>query len=114
MSNDKSHGRGYGVEISAAATAWHGAPGGAADTAANADALAIGVLQLGATPAASARRRYMGAAGYGHQARLSPVPQRWCMKRSQGENSALSARRPMRTITSMIPITWSIALSSRP
>src|SRR5512147_2786196 len=72
---------------------------GGAATAVNADALAIGVLQLGATPAASARRRYLGAAG--HQARLSPVPQRWCMKRSQGENSALSARRPMTTITSM-------------
>ena len=43
-----------------------------------------------------------------------PVPQRRCRNRSQGEKSSLSAASPMATITSMMPMTWSIALSSRP
>ena len=43
-----------------------------------------------------------------------PVPQRRWRKRSQGENKILSASKPIMTITSMMPMTWSIALSSRP
>ncbi len=44
----------------------------------------------------------------------TPVPQRRCMKRSHGANRVLSVTSPMMIITSMIPITWSMALSSRP
>jgi len=36
---------------------------------------------------------------------FSPVPQRRCRKRSHGEKSALSAIRPMTTITTITPIT---------
>ncbi len=40
-----------------------------------------------------------------HYRCFSPVPQRWCRKRSQGENRTLSAASPIRTITNIIPIT---------
>ena len=45
---------------------------------------------------------------------LAFVPQRVCKKRSQGENSKRSARRPIRTIASITPMTCSMAFNSRP
>jgi hypothetical protein len=42
------------------------------------------------------------------------VPQRLCRKRSNGEKRILSASRPMKTITIMMPRTASMAWSSRP
>ncbi len=47
----------------AVSTTWTQTRAQAAGTTVNADELAIAVLQLGATPAASARRRYMALAG---------------------------------------------------
>jgi len=49
-----------------------------------------------------------------YQRTPSPVPHRRCRNRSHGANSALSASRPITTITSMMAITCSIAFSSRP
>jgi hypothetical protein len=43
-----------------------------------------------------------------------PVPHRRWRKRSHGANTILSASRPMTTMTSMTPITWSMAFNSRP
>ena len=43
-----------------------------------------------------------------------PVPQRRWRKFSHGEKRILSASTPMPTSTSITPITWSIAFSSRP
>ena len=69
----------------------------------------------GPRPSAS---RQSGGSYRSSQARAgyctTPVPQRRCMKRSQGANRVLSVTSPMMIITSMIPITWSMALSSRP
>src|ERR1700724_2326672 len=48
----------------------------------------------------------------GVQAR--PVPHRRWRKRSHGANTILSASRPITTMTSMTPITWSMAFNSRP
>ncbi len=45
------------------------------------------------------------AAYLGGYAAFTPVPQRRWRKRSRGQNRALSASRPTRTITSMMPIT---------
>jgi len=42
------------------------------------------------------------------------VPQRWWRNLSQGENTILSASNPIRMITSMMAMTWSIACNSRP
>src|SRR4026208_1940174 len=42
------------------------------------------------------------------------VPQRRCRNFSIGEKKILSASKPITTITIMIPMTCSIALSSRP
>jgi hypothetical protein len=49
-----------------------------------------------------------------HVAIAWSVPQRRCKNRSQGANSTLSANNPIATMTIMIPMTCSIAFSSRP
>jgi uncharacterized protein (TIGR02246 family) len=43
-----------------------------------------------------------------------PVPHRRWRKRSHGAKTILSASRPITTMTSMTPITWSMAFNSRP
>ncbi len=72
-------------------------------------------LASGPRPSAS---RQSGGSCQSSKARAgyctTPVPQRRCMKRSHGANRVLSVTSPMMMITSMIPITWSMALSSRP
>ncbi len=68
-------------------------------------------LALSKTPCS---RNTQSEVHHGYHALASPVPQRSCTNLSQGANKILSTSSPITTMTSMMPITWSMAFSSRP